>query len=226
MIEILERIIPENRKNRPLIRMKPEYITIHDTANPAKGADAETHANYLLSDAAASRPVSWHYTVDDKRAVHHIPDDEVAWHAGDGRNGPGNRLSLGVEICENVDGNRDKAEENAAELVAMLMLKYNIQLEKIVQHNKWTGKNCPHILRHTPGGWINFINEVSKKYLNLKGGDITTLTKPRKILLMPEGREFRGFTIEGKDFVEVRGLMEKIGYSVVWKPSETEIWKK
>jgi N-acetylmuramoyl-L-alanine amidase len=225
MLEILERIIPESRRNRPLIQLKPEYITIHDTANSAIGADAEAHAKYLFSDAAASRPVSWHYTVDDKRIIHHIPDGEVAWHAGDGRDGPGNRTSIGIEICENADGDREKAEENAAELAAMLMLKYNITFDKLVQHNKWTGKDCPHVLRHKPGGWVKFVGIVSRKYLNMKGGDINKLANPRKILLMPEGGEFQGYTINGKDFVEVREIMERLGYSVVWKPMETQIWR-
>lgn len=221
MLEILERIIPESRRNRPMIQLKPEYITIHDTANSANGADAEVHAKYLLSDAAASRPVSWHYTVDDKRAVHHIPDDEVAWHAGDGRNGPGNRLSIGIEICENADGDRPKAENNAAELVAYLMNKYNIPLGKVVQHANWINKNCPHILRARPDGWKNFLYKV---YTYSKGGDSPKDIKPRVIKLMPEGRGFEGYTIGEKDFVEVRAIMERLGYSVVWKPLVTEIW--
>lgn len=224
MIEILERIIPESRRNRPMIQLKPEYITIHDTANSAIGADAEAHAKYLFSDAAASRPVSWHYTVDDKRAIHHIPDDEVAWHAGDGRNGPGNRKSLSIEICENVDGDRAIAEENAAELVALLMRIYNIPLENVVQHNKWTGKDCPHILRHKVGGWEHFITIIKMKCVDLERGDSQKNLNSRKIKLMPEGREFEGYTIGEKDFVEVRAIMERLGYSVVWKPLVTEIW--
>lgn len=158
---MIQDFIPVDRRNRPGIKLNgPKYITIHDTANPNKGADALAHLKYLKSDTASNIPVSWHFTVDDKQIVQHLPLDEVGWHAGDGNKGPGNTSSIGIEICENSDGNRQKAEENAAELVADLLKYFSLPIESVVQHNKWTGKNCPHILRSRPGGWEGFIERV------------------------------------------------------------------
>lgn len=157
---IIQDLIPKGRKNRPG-RVNPMlYITVHDTDNVNKGADALAHASYLKGDAAVKAQVSWHYTVDDKRVVQHIPDNEDAWHAGDGA-GNGNRKSIGIEICTNSDGNRTMAVDNAAELVAKLCKEHNIPIENVVQHNHWNGKNCPRLLRAgNPYSWDTFITKV------------------------------------------------------------------
>lgn len=159
-MNIIQDLIPKGRRNRTGYEMKPEYITVHDTANTRKGADALAHARYLKSDFAANAPVSWHFTVDDKQIVQHLPLDENGWHAGDGAEGPGNRTSIGVEICENADGDRAKAEENAAELVGWLLEKFGLSIERVVQHHHWSGKNCPRILRSRSGGWEAFLKAV------------------------------------------------------------------
>lgn len=163
-MNIIQDFIPVGRRNRPGTKLTgPKYITIHDTANPVKGADALMHARYLKGDDAANRPASWHFTVDDQRVVQHLPLDEVAWHAGDGSKGPGNTSSIAIEICENADGDRAKAEANAAELVAHLIRTVPSLLpfpECVVQHNRWTGKDCPHIIRHRSGGWEAFLAAV------------------------------------------------------------------
>ncbi len=162
-MEIIQNIIPINKDNRPRHPMKPEYITIHDTANP--NATAVAHGNYLAKNSIAEKaPVSWHFTVDDTNIVQHLPLNESGYHAGDG-NGPGNRKSIGVEICEFSDaGKRQKAEEKAAQftayLTAYLMDELLIPITNIVQHNHWTGKNCPRVLRGRANGWGNFIKAV------------------------------------------------------------------
>ena len=161
-MNIIQDFIPVGRRNRPGTKLTgPKYITIHDTANPSKGANALMHARYLKGDDAANRPASWHFTVDDTYIVQHLPLDEVGWHAGDGSSGPGNRSSVAIEICENVDGDRAKAEENAAKLVAHLLKQFNLPINAVVQHNRWSGKNCPHIIRARKDGWENFLRMVS-----------------------------------------------------------------
>ena len=160
-MNIIQDFIPVGRRNRPGTKLTgPKYITIHDTANPSKGADALMHARYLKGDDAANRPASWHFTVDDRNIVQHLPLDEVAWHAGDGSSGPGNTSSIAIEICENADGDRAKAEANAAELVAYLLKQFGLPIDAVVQHNRWTGKDCPRIIRHRPGGWEAFLAAV------------------------------------------------------------------
>ena len=170
MVNIIQDFIPAGRKNRPG-RANPDiYITIHNTANTSKGAGAKSHAAYLKSDAAASIPASYHYTVDDKEIYQHLPDTEDAYHAGDG-SGDGNRKSIGIEICENSDGDILKATDNAAQLTAMLCKKYNIPITNVIQHNNWSGKDCPSQIRAgKPYNWNMFLNNV-RGYL--KEGDMT-----------------------------------------------------
>lgn len=169
-MEIIKDFIPIGRKNRPRLLMLPKWITIHDTANAAAYADAEAHAAYLQTLTAANKPVSWHFTVDGgcikegkmikpPQIYQHLPLNESAYHAGDG-NGNGNRASIGIEICENTDGNRYEAERLAARLVAYLMTETGIGITAIVQHHYWTGKNCPRVLRSRPAGWEEFLKMV------------------------------------------------------------------
>ena len=157
-IAIQEHIISGGRKNRPGRDTNPDtYITIHETGNAAKGADAAAHAAYLDSDARERDLVSWHYSVDDHAIVQNLPDAETAYHAGDGKSGPGNATSIGVEICVNAGGDFEAAKANAAALVRLLMEEHGIHIDHVVQHNHWNGKDCPKTIRATPGAWEAFL---------------------------------------------------------------------
>ena len=114
--------IPKGRKNRPGGTNPDDAITIHETGNDAKGADAAAHASWLKSDYAAGKYISYHYTVDDHSIVQHLPDSETAYHAGDGADGPGNTTTIGIEICVNKDGDFERAKANAASLGPPLRL--------------------------------------------------------------------------------------------------------
>ncbi|MTV47859.1 hypothetical protein GJ688_02525 [Heliobacillus mobilis] len=158
MTTITQDFIPKGAKNRPGYTMKPTSITIHNTGNDSKGADAAGHSAYVKSTGAGS--TSWHFTVDDHQIIQHIPTNENAWHAGDGTNGPGNRTSIGIEVCENADGDLAKAESNAQDLICKLMFDLGIPLENVVTHKSWTGKECPRkILPH----WDQFIAGVKER---------------------------------------------------------------
>lgn len=148
--------IPAGRRNRPGRGNPCAYITIHETGNTARGADAQAHASYLKSSAAVQAQVSWHYTVDAHRIVQHLPDGETAYHAGDGANGPGNSASIGIEICVDQGGDFEAAKVNAAALVRLLMAEHGIPLTHVVQHHHWNSKDCPYTIRHT-GAWERFL---------------------------------------------------------------------
>lgn len=156
-LRIQARYIDAGRKNRPCGVNPCGYITIHETGNAARGADAAAHGSYLNSAAGEAALVSWHYTVDDHAIVQHLPDGETAYHAGDGPKGTGNARSIGVEICVNADGDFAKARENAASLVRLLMEEHGIPIGHVVQHNHWNGKDCPYTIRHTSGTWEAFL---------------------------------------------------------------------
>ena len=156
-LAIQTHLIAPGADNRPGGSNPCKYITIHETGNAAKGADAAAHGAYLDSDAGERDMVSWHYTVDDHAIVQHLPDYETAYHAGDGKAGPGNTTSIGIEICVNAGGDFAQAQANAAALVRLLMEEHGIDIEHIVQHNHWNGKDCPKTIRSTPGAWEAFL---------------------------------------------------------------------
>ncbi|WP_178897072.1 peptidoglycan recognition protein family protein [Bacillus altitudinis] len=149
MVKIIKDFIPKSNRNRPSNYMKPLYITVHNTANTAKGANAASHAAFIKR---SSTGVSWHYTVDENCIYQHLPLNENGWHAGDGR-GTGNMKSIGIEICENSDGNFEKAVENAQWLIRQLMQDQGIPLANVVPHKRWSGKNCPRKLLNRWGSF-------------------------------------------------------------------------
>jgi N-acetylmuramoyl-L-alanine amidase CwlA len=162
MVKIIKMLAPKGSACRPGYALNPEYVTIHNAGNYSKGADADNHGAYL-QNSGQYNTVSWHYAVDEKQAVLCIPENENAWHAGDGGNGTGNRKSLAIEICDNSDGDIRKATDNAVELTAYLMKKYNIPLKNLKQHYDWSGKNCPQMIRKgIPYDWKTFVAKVAE----------------------------------------------------------------
>ena len=104
MPTIKQQFIPKTRTlQRPGTAMTPQFITIHSTGNPT--STAQNEADYVCYNSA--RQASFHYVCDEKQIVQVLPTNEIAWHAGDGGSGNGNRKSVAIEICES--GNRKAA---------------------------------------------------------------------------------------------------------------------
>ncbi|MEH7296633.1 peptidoglycan recognition protein family protein [Bacillus altitudinis] len=173
MVKIIQDFISKGNKNRPGNYMKPLYITVHNTANTSKGADAASHANFVKRSSTA---VSWHYTVDENVIYQHLPLNENGWHAGDGR-GTGNMKSIGIEICENADGNFEKAVENAQWLIRQLMQDQGIPLANVVPHKHWSGKECPRKLLNR---WDSFKAGIATAHTNKKPTVKPTTAAPSK----------------------------------------------
>lgn len=138
---------------------KQKCIVIHETANTAKGASAQAHAN--LQSNGNSRKASWHYQADHIEIIQSFPHEESVWAAGLTANLEG----IHIEICVNQDGDFKKAVQNAVELVKHIMKEENIKIENVKQHNYFTGKNCPTNLRNGSKGitWNNFISMVKEQ---------------------------------------------------------------
>ncbi len=162
MLKIIDKTIPESNPNRPGGVYDKQYITIHETGNTSPTANAASHAEWMLS--GSNGEVGYHYTVDDHEAYHHIPDNERAWHAGDGDKGAGNLHSIGIEMCVNEGSDIGATRRNAACLTAKLMHEYHIPFANVVQHHHWSGKDCPKIMRATPGAWDAFLALVKELY--------------------------------------------------------------
>lgn len=157
-MNIIQEIVPSGMKSRPAKPMDAKYITVHNTGNTGVGANALAHASLLKRAALGS--TGWHFTVDDARVIQHIPTNENAYHAGDGAGGTGNTQSIGVEICENSDGNYEKAEALAIDLIRYLMARENIPIENVKPHKHWSGKICPHKILPRWGAFIAIIKNV------------------------------------------------------------------
>ena len=153
-----------NNKNHYNGLNPKKYITIHQTGNSKKGSDAIAHGKLIMNGYSAT----WHYTVDDKNIVKHFDENIQCWHCGDGK-GKGNTQSIGIELCINEDGDYTKTIKNGVKLVKYLMEKYSIPITNVVQHNYWSGKDCPKQIREGKEGitWNKFIelikNEESDK---------------------------------------------------------------
>lgn len=199
--------------------MKPDYITVHNTDNTSAGATAEAHSRFVLNGSGGAEK-SWHYTVDDKEIYQHLRDDEQGWHAGDG-SGPGNRTSIGVEICMHSGMDQERAWKNAAWLIAQLAKRHNILLTKIVPHKHWTGKNCPsRILPH----WSQFLNMVDRELV----ASNTPQPKPEPpkdgVTIEADGKQVQdGIIIGGVTYAPVRALAEAYGLQVKWNQAQQKV---
>ena len=151
---------------RPGIVRVPKTLTIHSTGNPR--STARNERSWLTNPANLRPQTGWHVVVDEREAIEAIPLNEVAWHAGDGGSGEGNRFSIGVEICES--GNRAKTLSNAAQVVAKLLEDNGLTMSDIRQHHDWSGKNCPRILR-TGTLWQEFLAAVEAHFKNEEPAD-------------------------------------------------------
>lgn len=142
--------------------MNPEFIVVHNTANDAS---AENEIKYMITN---DNQVSFHIAVDDKEAIQGLPLDRNAWAAGDGANGQGNRKGIHIEICYSKSGGSrfDKAEKNAAKLIAKLLHERGWGIDKVKKHQDFSGKYCPH--RTLDIGWSSFINMVKDELNALK----------------------------------------------------------
>ncbi|QVK16954.1 Ig-like domain-containing protein [Mycoplasmatota bacterium] len=135
------------------------WIVVHDTANTSSTATAAMHASYLnnLTNSGEEAWVSWHYTVDENDIYQHIPDNERAYHAGDGSRlvgdhsktdtgdslGGGNTNGIGIEMAMNQGSDIFATWQRAAKLVASLLVKHNLPLENFKYHYDYSGKDCP-----------------------------------------------------------------------------------
>lgn len=142
--------------------MTPEFIVIHNTMN---SAPAKNEIEYMQK-----RPeqVSFHYAVDENEAILGSPLDRNCWHAGDGGNGKGNRYGIAIEICRSTCEGDDtelflKAEENGAELAAMILNEKGWDISKVKKHQDFSPykKYCPH--RTLDLGWDRFLKMVQSK---------------------------------------------------------------
>lgn len=136
-------------------RFSTQYVVVHNTGMAAPTATAKGLNDYIHS---TDRVASWHFSIDDHETYQHVPLSEIAWHAGDGGRvfgetweggiGGGNQNGVAIETCVYSGIDFSKCMRRLAKLVAMLLIKYNLGIDRVKQHWDFSGKDCPQVIRH------------------------------------------------------------------------------
>lgn len=183
-VRVVEFMIPRGTAGRKEIRpLVPQYITIHSTRNPT--GSAWDHARALRNGSLTAPKrrdgnrigfLTWHYTVQDNVVIQHLPAHEQGEHAD--FDGPGNRYSIGIEMCEHAGNDLAQTIDRTARLTAWLMYRHGIPLRNVVPHYHWprrgvspAHKNCPHFLLDNgrPGRtWRWFLDRVDAWHRRLQ----------------------------------------------------------
>ncbi|HCT64103.1 MAG TPA: N-acetylmuramoyl-L-alanine amidase [Lachnospiraceae bacterium] len=185
-----------------------KYIIIHYTAN--NGDTAKGNCNYF---AIGGRNASAHYFVDENGIYQSVADSDTAWSVGASRyfhDDCRNNNSISVEMCSRKDssGNyyiKEDTVSNAAELVKVLMEKYNVPISNVLRHYDVTGKNCPEPFVRDATQWTVF-----KKRLEEEEMEKTAV----KISVNGTAKTLEGFNIDGTNYVTIRELCELLGVTV------------
>ena len=161
-LEVVTAIADGAGRNRPRTTLLAGdlWVTVHETGNANPGADAMMHREFVDRGGGAER-VSFHFAVDDIRAVQILPLNERGYHAGDGCDEPdrdhGCFRSVAIEVCVNAPAGSARwaaAKRNAAALIALIVsdpgrfvggagLAGRFSFDRVAPHRQWSGKNCP-----------------------------------------------------------------------------------
>ena len=104
-MEIIENIAPEGNPNRPGEKHEIRYITVHDTGDFSFNAGNWSKFVHDAKIGTTPYNASFQYVVGNDGYYHNIPDDEAAYHAGDGHN---STISLFREFETGVYGTQEK----------------------------------------------------------------------------------------------------------------------
>lgn len=170
MVKIVQDLVSESKYSTQCpYHMVPEYITVHNTANDASAVNE-------IAFMKRNNYNSYHFAVDDVEARQGLPLDRNNFSCGDGANGTGNRKSIAIEICYSKSGGARyvQAEENCVQLVAYLLKKYGLGVDRVKKHQDWSGKYCPHRIL-AENRWETFKNRVR---VALNGGEPSPTPTP------------------------------------------------
>ena len=121
----------------------PKYLVFHYVG--AQSSTAKNNATYFFN---GDRQASAHYFVDDNEIWQSVEDFCGSWAVGNTRTEVHNQNSINIEMCC-MGPNllvTNTTEQNAVELGAYLMKKYNIPIANVRSHYDVTakGKLCPN----------------------------------------------------------------------------------
>ena len=122
------------------------------------------------------------------------------WHVGDGHGAYGitNQNSIGIEVVQDDDKSFSETEINyLEELVAVLMMKYNVPKNRVVRHYDASRKACPWY--YTPYGsgkdsaWKNLHNQLTgEKEQDMTNEERAMLKALYEAICLPHDASGRG----------------------------------
>lgn len=221
MVEI--KIKTANRSNyggkRNIADIK--YIVIHYTAND--GDTDEGNGNYFANNIVGA---SAHYFVDDDSITRSVPYDYIAWAVGGSKykytkggkfyGKCTNANSISIEFCDTKkNGVYDFTEatmKNAADLVKLLMKKYNVPVERVIRHYDVTGKVCPKPFVDDEKAWETFkerlADNMEKRYNKIS--ELPTWAKPTIQKLVDSGKIADGNKLDmSEDMLRVLVILNR-----------------
>lgn len=207
IVDHIPKSTPNNR--RPGYELKAETITIHNTANPSSTAANERD---WLTNPNNTATASYHIAIDENEAIECLPLNESAWHAGDGSSGPGNRTSIGIEICES--GDYAKTLDRAVELVAKMLKERGWGVDRLRRHYDWSGKICPRLM-YDGGKWTSWAEFKARVAAKLQPV-VEPVIDQIDIRVNGELLSQKGTLNNGITTVPVRALAEALGVNVTW----------
>ena len=122
-----------------------KYIVVHYTGSgTSSSGSAKANCQYF---GGGDRQSSAHYFIDDGGVWEYAdPKTYYTWHCGDGHGkyGISNSNSIGIEVCMNFDRPFTETEiKYLAELVRLLMVKFDVPASRVVRHYDASRKLCP-----------------------------------------------------------------------------------
>ena len=139
---------------RPGRTQPVEYIVVHYTGNWSD--TAKNNADYFARTVTGT---SAHYFVDEEAVWQSVREEDTAWHCGsDNPKHPycRNSNSIGIEMCDSVEGVPEDVRSLTVSLVQELMSRYGIDSSHVLRHYDVTGKRCPAPWVDDPAEWMEF----------------------------------------------------------------------
>lgn len=147
-----------------------QYAVMHYTYSTG---DAPAQCKYFANNYVGA---SAHYFVGHNGDIYRsVKDEDTAWHCGAKsyvHSSCRNSNSIGIELCCKKDNTGEWYFQNdtiaeSAKLVAYLMKKYNISLDRVIRHYDVTGKICPRPFVINQREWDKYKSLVNDVYTTL-----------------------------------------------------------
>ena len=150
---VIHKDYPCNVDNYQRGRAQPVSFLVFHYVGATGGAEANAKYYGRTPGIGASA----HYFVDRNAVMQSVDEGDTAWHCGsDHPRHPycRNSNSIGIEMCDSVEGVPEDVRSLTVSLVQELMSRYGIDSSHVLRHYDVTGKRCPARVVDNPVAWV------------------------------------------------------------------------